>query len=97
MTCEKKLSKLGGKKTVVDNEEINENENPYFDSDPSDGDRDFDMEQSILANELYDKGLEAYSEGDLLKAERLYKGALKAGSYLSWTEFDLPPYETLNK
>jgi len=97
MTCEKKLSKLGGKKSVVDNEEINENENPYYDSDPSDGDRDFDMEQSILANELYDKGLEAYSEGDLLKAERLYKGALKAGSYLSWTEFDLPPYETLNK
>jgi hypothetical protein len=27
MTCEKKLSKLGGKKSVVDNEEINENEN----------------------------------------------------------------------
>jgi hypothetical protein len=26
MTCEKKLSKLGGKKEIVDNEEINENE-----------------------------------------------------------------------
>jgi hypothetical protein len=95
--AEKMLEKLGGKKTVVDNEEITENENPYYDSDPTDGDRDFNMEQTVLANELYDKGLQAYSEGDLLKAERLYNNALKAGSLLGWTEFDLPPYETLNK
>jgi hypothetical protein len=94
MTCEKKLSKLGGKKTVVDNEEINENENPYYDSDPTDGDSDFDMKQSVLADELYEKGLQAYSEGDLLKAEELYQKALKAGSWLGWTENEFPPYET---
>ena len=63
----------------------------------SDGDREYDMEASIQANEYYDKGLQAYSEGDLLKAERLYKAALKAGSWLGWTEFDLPPYETLKE
>lgn len=72
---------------------LNENENPYFDSDPSDGDIDHDDETYHKANILYDKGLEAYSEGDLLKADRYYKEALKAGSWLGWTEKDLPPYE----
>jgi hypothetical protein len=38
MTCEKKLSKLGGKKEIVD--EVVTGENPYFDTDPSDGDAD---------------------------------------------------------
>ena len=63
----------------------------------SDGDRDADMESSVQANEYYEKGLEAYSEGDLLKAEQYYKAALKAGAWLGWTEFDLPPYETMTK
>jgi hypothetical protein len=91
-----KLTKTKSKEVIKD-EEITENENPYYDSDPTDGDRDFDMKQSVLADELYEKGLQAYSEGDLLKAEKLYNDALKAGSWLGWTEFDLPPYETLNK
>jgi hypothetical protein len=91
-----KLTKTKSKEVIKD-EEITENENPYYDSDPTDGDRDFNMKQSVLADELYEKGRQAYSEGDLLKAEKLYNDALKAGSWLGWTEFDLPPYETLNK
>ncbi len=63
----------------------------------SDGDREYDMEASIQANEYYDKGLQAYSEGDLLKAEKYYDAALKAGAWLGWTEYDLPPYETLKE
>jgi hypothetical protein len=63
----------------------------------SDGDRDADIESSVQANEYYEKGLQAYSEGDLLKAEQYYNAALKAGSWLGWTEFDLPPYETMIK
>ena len=72
----------------------------YFDSDPTDGDRDFDMEQRMQAEEYYDKGEQAYLEGDLSKAETLYQAALKAGSWLGWTEFDLPPYggsESINE
>jgi hypothetical protein len=74
-----------------------ENENPYFSSDPTDGDRDFDMKSMVQAEEYYEKGLQAYSEGDLLKAEKYYDAALKAGSWLGWTEFDLPPYESLKE
>jgi hypothetical protein len=106
--CEKIYEKLSkGKKSApsdedmineyFDSKSLNENENPYYDSDPSDGDSDFDMEQMVVADDLYEKGLQAYSEGDLLKAEKLYKGALKAGSWLGWDETELPPYETLNK
>jgi hypothetical protein len=63
----------------------------------SDGDLDFDMESEIEANEYYDRGLQAYSEGDLLKAEKYYQAALKAGSWLGWTEQDLPPYDTMTE
>ena len=63
----------------------------------SDGDRDFDMGQSTQADEYYDKGLEAYTAGDLLKAKEYYQAALKAGSWLGWTEKDLPPYEEVTK
>jgi len=63
----------------------------------SDGDRDADMESTIQANEYYDKGLEAYNKGDKLKAEKYYQAALRAGSWLGWTENDLPPYDSLNE
>tara|TARA_R110000868_G_scaffold3601_8_gene22701 strand:+ start:2048 stop:3706 length:1659 start_codon:yes stop_codon:yes gene_type:complete len=59
----------------------------------SDGDYEADQENEQMAYYNYDKGLEAYSEGDFLKADRYYKTALKYGSYLSYTEQDLPPYE----
>ena len=84
-------------KAILTEADIKENENPYFSSDPTDGDRDFDMESMVQAEEYYDKGLQAYSEGDLLKAEKYYNAALKAGSWLGWTEFDLPPYESLKE
>ena len=59
----------------------------------SDGDYDANQEDEHMAYYYYDKGLEAYSEGDFLKANRYYKTALKYGSYLGYTEQDLPPYE----
>ena len=58
----------------------------------SDGDYDADQEDEQMAYYNYDKGLEAYSEGDFLKAERYYTTALRYGSSLGWTEQDLPPY-----
>jgi hypothetical protein len=69
----------------------------YFDSDPTDGDRDFDMEQRMQAEDLYDKGEQAYLEGDLSKAERYYQAALKAGSWLGWSKNDLPPYDSIKE
>ena len=58
----------------------------------SDGDYEHDLETEVRANEYYDLGMQAYSEGDYLKADRYYKAALKAGAWLGWTEQDLPPY-----
>jgi hypothetical protein len=58
----------------------------------SDGDYDADQESRAKAEMYYDKGLEAYSEGNYLKADQYYKLALKNGSSLGWTEQDLPPY-----
>jgi hypothetical protein len=93
MTCEKKLSKLGGKKEIVD--EAVTGENPYFDTDPSDGDADEENNMRYGAENYYDKGLEAFNRGDLEKAQEHYGHALNFGSYLGWTERELPPYETL--
>lgn len=90
-----KTKEVKGKYASSGMEPVKINESAMYGD--SDGDREYDMEASIQANEYYDKGLQAYSEGDLLKAERLYKAALKAGSWLGWTEFDLPPYETLKE
>jgi hypothetical protein len=69
-------------------------ESYYADSDPTDGDYDFDTEQRMKAEEYYHKGEQAYLDGDLSRAEKYYQDALKAGSYLSWTEFDLPRYDS---
>jgi hypothetical protein len=91
------LNPIKGKTGMYTETDIKENENPYFSSDPTDGDREHDMESMVRAEEYYDKGLQAYSEGDLLKAERLYNAALKAGAWLGWTEFDLPPYKSLKE
>jgi hypothetical protein len=59
----------------------------------SDGDFDANQEDIQMAYYNYDKGLEAYSEGDFLKADKYYTTALRYGSYLGWTEQDLPPYD----
>lgn len=59
----------------------------------SDGDYEADQEAEQMAYYYYDKGLEAYNEGDFLKADRHYVTALRHGSYLGFTEVDLPPYD----
>jgi hypothetical protein len=94
MTCEKKLSKLGGKKEIVD--EVVTGENPYFDTDPSDGDADEVENSQYGAENYYDKGKKAFEEGDLEKAQEYYEYALNFGSNIGWDERELPPYETLN-
>ena len=58
----------------------------------SDGDFDAQEEDKQMAYYNYDKGMEAYSEGDYLKADRYYTAALRYGSYVGFTEVDLPPY-----
>ena len=63
----------------------------------SDGDYEHDVDTKSKTNYTYEQGLEAYSEGDKLKAKRLYKAALELGSWLGWTEKDLPPYENVVK
>jgi len=94
MQCEKKLSKLGGKKEIVD--EVVTGENPYFDTDPSDGDADEVENSRYGAENYYDKGKKAFEEGDLEKAQEYYEYALNFGSNIGWDERELPPYETLN-
>jgi hypothetical protein len=65
----------------------------------SDGDYDADQEAEQMAYYYYDKGMEAYSEGDFLRAKNFRLTALRYGSYLGWGEQDLPPYGdgTLNE
>ena len=71
-------------------------ENQYYDSDPSDGDYDFDKRMESEANRLYDEGQEEFNNGNFEKAEQLRQLALKAGSHLSWYDSDLPPYKKIN-
>jgi uncharacterized coiled-coil protein SlyX len=65
----------------------------------SDGDYEADQEAEQMAYYYYDKGMEAYSEGDFLRAKNFRLTALRYGSYLGWGEQDLPPYGdgTLNE
>jgi len=58
----------------------------------SDGDFDAQEEDKQMAYYYYDKGLEAYSEGDYLKADKYRTAALRYGSYVGWGDQDLPPY-----
>lgn len=75
--------------------EIVTGENPFFDTDPSDGDIDHDKSMKYGANEYYNKGLEAFKNGDLENSQKYYKQALDFGSWLGWTEKEFPPYNTL--
>jgi len=59
----------------------------------SDGDYEADQEAEQIAYYYYDKGLEAYSEGDFLRAENFRRTALRHGSYLGWNDTELPPYD----
>ena len=51
------------------------------------------------AENYYDKGKKAFEEGDLEKAKEYYEQALEFGSWIGWTERELPPYksESLNE
>ena len=60
----------------------------------SDGDFDAQEEDKQMAYYYYDKGLEAYSEGDYLKADKYRTTALRYGSYVGWGDQDLPPYDS---
>lgn len=62
----------------------------------SDGDYDFDKSQGAEAEELYDRGLKLFNQGDTSGAEQLRQQALKKGSWLSWGEEELPPYSNKN-
>ena len=59
----------------------------------SDGDYEADQEAEQMAYYYYDKGLEAYSEGDFLKAGNFRRTALRYGSYVGWNDTELPPYD----
>ena len=72
-------------------EPVKLNESIYGDSD---GDYEADQEDEQMAYYYYDKGMEAYSEGDYLKADNYRTTALRYGSRLGWGEQELPPYGT---
>jgi len=59
----------------------------------SDGDFEDQEENKQMAYYYYDKGKEAYSGGDFLKADQYRTTALRYGSYLGWTDNELPPYD----
>lgn len=62
------------------------------DPNGSDGDYEFYKDTQSEAESLYDQGQELYNQGKTDEAEELRQQALKIGSTLSWTSFDLPPY-----
>ena len=59
----------------------------------SDGDYEADQEAEQMSDYYYDKGLEAYSEGDFIKAENFRRTALRYGSYVGRNDTELPPYD----
>jgi len=81
--------KLTGKYKSSGMEPVKLNEAMFGDSD---GDYEEDQENEQMAYYYYDKGMEAYSEGDFLRAKNFRTTALRYGSYLGWGEKDLPPY-----
>ena len=87
-----KKMKMPGAEKKMKLQEIVTGENPYFDTDPSDGDADEDKNMAYGAENYYDKGKKAFEEGNLEKAQEYYEEALKFGSYIGWTERELPPY-----
>ena len=87
-----KKMKMPGAEKKIKLQEIVTGENPYFDTDPSDGDADEDKNMAYGAENYHDKGKKAFDEGNLEKAQEYYEQALKFGSYIGWTERELPPY-----
>jgi len=92
----KKMKTPGAEKRIK-LKEIVTGENPYFDTDPSDGDSKHDKDTAKKAIKLYDEGKKLYNNGKKEEAEALRQQALKIGLGLSWTEKDLPPYSSLKE
>ena len=87
-----KKMKTPGTEKIIKLKESVMGENPYFDTDPSDGDADEENNMKYGAENYWDKGKKAFDEGDLEKAKEYYEQALEFGSYLGWTKRELPPY-----
>ena len=77
--------------------EIVTGENPYYDTDPSDGDADEEKNYVYGVENYYDKGQKEFEKGNLKKAQEYYKYALEFGSRIGWTKRELPPYKTLSE
>jgi hypothetical protein len=77
--------------------EVVTGENPYYDTDPSDGDADEEKNYVYGAENYYDKGKKEFEKGNLKKAQEYYKYALEFGSRIGWTKRELPPYKTLSE
>lgn len=89
-----KTKEVKGKYASSGMEPVKINESIYSDSD---GDFDAQEKDKQMAYYYYDKGLEAYSEGDYLKADKYRTTALKYGSHVGWGDQDLPPYDSSEK
>ena len=87
--------KMPGAEKRIKLKEVVTGENPYFDTDPSDGDADEEKNMKYGAENYYDKGRKAFDKADYEKAKEYYRYALAFGNSLGWTEKDLPPYDTL--
>jgi hypothetical protein len=85
-----KYSGMSAKQAAEEIKDATLDEAMYGDSD---GDFDAQEDDKQMAYYYYEKGKEAYEEGDFLKADNYYNRALRTGSSLGWTETDLPPYE----
>lgn len=59
----------------------------------SDGDFEHNQNQIELASKLYDEGQVLFNQGNIEAAEQKRQEALKVGSWLSWTDTELPPYD----
>ena len=90
-----KKMKMPGAEKRIKLKEVVTGENPYFDTDPSDGDADEEKNMKYGAENYYDKGRKAFDKADYKKAKEYYRYALAFGNSLGWTEKDLPPYGTL--
>lgn len=58
----------------------------------SDGDFEHNQDQIVIASNLYDEGQVLFDQGNIEAAEQKRQEALKVGSWLSWTDTELPPY-----
>lgn len=61
------------------------------------GDADFDADQKVKSESLYDQGFELFKQGKTDEAEALRQQAIKIGSWLGWTELEFPKYSEITE